>query len=56
MIVSVIVILIDVHRLWYLEPRTLFAKGLNEMPRGFQVSHPFFDDMILLVNMSNFFR
>lgn len=40
------------HCLWYLEPRSLFAKNLNEMPRGFKVLRLLL--AILFVNISNF--
>ena len=39
------------YRLWYLVPRTLFAKGVDKMLRGLQVSRFSIVDMILFVNV-----
>ena len=36
--------------------RTLFAKGLNYMPRGLKVSRLLIINMIPFVNISNFFK
>ena len=38
----------------FIVSRTLFAKGLNYMPRGLKVSHPLLANMILFFNSSNF--
>ena len=49
-------IVLPLRRLWYLVSRTLFAKGLKQMPRGLKVSRPLIANMILFVNISNFFK
>ena len=46
----------SLHRLWYLVSRTLFAKGLNRMPRGLKVSRPLIANMIPFITISNFFK
>ena len=37
-------------------PRTLFVKGLNETPTYLKVSRPLIINMILFVDLSNFFK
>ena len=39
------------HRLRYLVSRTLFAKDLTQMPRGFKVSHPLIANVAPIVNI-----
>ena len=41
----------ELHCLWYLVSRTLFAKGLNYVPRGFKVSYLLIISIILFVNI-----
>ena len=41
------------HHLWCVVSHTLFAKGLNYMPRGLKSSRPLIINMILFVNISN---
>ena len=48
--------LTHLHRLWYLLSRTLFVKGINEVPRGLKVSHLPIANMILFINISNYLK
>ena len=45
-----------VHHLWYLVSRTLFAKGLNSMPRCLKMYDQLIVKMIPFANISNFFK
>ena len=44
--------ILEVHRLWYIMSRTVFAKALDQMTRGLKASPP----LIVFINISNFFK